>query len=133
MAMCATSSHTQSVRQMLIISGEVVGSDKIKHKYANKRIGQLTHWSVIAGNTCGKEQRQQALTAVGMLPFVSARRHTLEGQEQQHSQPCTLMNRRLGSDRHTAQQPASPDDNNRSRLDEMSMLNYEFDAHRVER
>lgn len=125
MTMRATSSHTQSVRQMLIISGEVVGPDKIKH------IGQLTHWSVIAGNTCGKEQRQ-ALTAVGMRPFVSARRHTLEGQEQQHSQPCTLMNRRLGSDQHTAQQPASPDDNNRSRLDEMSMLNYEFDAHRLE-
>lgn len=76
--MCAINSHLQSVRQIIIIiiiiiSGEVVGHYKIKHKQANKYIGQLTDWSVIAGNTCGKEQRQQALTAVGMLPFISAR------------------------------------------------------------
>lgn len=54
-----------------------------------QHIDQLTHWSVIAGNTCGKEQREQGLMTVGFESFdggrVAARLNVFAGRVQQRA------------------------------------------------
>lgn len=53
----------------------------------------LTHRSMTAGNTCGKEQRQPTFTSDGMLPFIATTPNRVEGQEQQHCHSLnSLMN-----------------------------------------
>lgn len=127
--MCGTSSHTWSIRRVLVISGGRKPSvnmplENKKKPKQQQHIDQLTHWSVIAGNTCGKEQREQGLITAGFVSFdggrVAARLDVFAGRVQQHAEARALISCRLGSDQRTAWQPPSSDDNNGPRSDEMS-------------